>query len=173
MDKASTRFGGIFVLSQIRGTQNLRYCGYTPNVETFFSKYTTVSQNIWSLRSHNACIQFGSARLYVNAHHKKRFVIAIKYEGESEYRYLIASNLSWRTEDIIQAYTYRWDVPVFFGTFQLYEGWGHTPKQPGYEGSSRSLILSLLLDLKGTDTLNNKLSDENKRPAATVGGLQL
>src|SRR5262245_66206161 len=32
----------------------------------------------------------------------KRFVVAIKYEKEETYRYLIASDLSWRTLDIVQ-----------------------------------------------------------------------
>jgi methyl coenzyme M reductase beta subunit len=31
-------------------------------------------------------VQVGSARLYVNAHQKKRFLIALKYIGPSEYR---------------------------------------------------------------------------------------
>ena len=47
-----------------------------------------------------------SARLKVDAHDgKKRFVIALKYEGETEYRYLVATDVSWRTLDIIQAYS--------------------------------------------------------------------
>jgi hypothetical protein len=91
-------------------------------------------------------VEVGSARLYVNSHNKKRFVIGLKYEGESDYRYLVASNLSWRTQDIVQVYTYRWLVEVFFEDWKLYEGWGQLAKQPGYDGSSRSLILSLLLD---------------------------
>jgi hypothetical protein len=57
-----------------------------------------------------------SARLKVDAHGVKRFVIALKYEDEEDYRYLVASDLSWRTKDIIQAYTLRWlvfEVKVF------------------------------------------------------------
>lgn len=34
-----------------------------------------------------------SARLHVHAHGKKRFVIALKYEGENKYRYIIACDL--------------------------------------------------------------------------------
>lgn len=55
----------------------------------------------------------GSARLHVCAHSKKRFVIALKYEGETEYRYLLATDLTWRTQDILQAATLRWLVEVF------------------------------------------------------------
>ncbi|RIZ67458.1 MAG: transposase, partial [Methylococcales bacterium] len=53
-----------------------------------------------------------SARLKVTAHGKKRLVVALKYEGESDYRYLVATDMTWRTLDIIQAYTLRWLVEV-------------------------------------------------------------
>ena len=87
-----------------------------------------------------------SARLYVDAHHTKRFVIALKYEQETDYRDLVASDLSWRTLDIVQAYTLRWLVEVFLEDWKGHEGWGQLTKQPDEEGSSRGLILSLLLD---------------------------
>ena len=80
------------------------------------------------------------------AHHQKRFVIALKYEDETEYRYIVASDLSWRTLDIVQGYTLRWLVEVFLEDWKLYEGWGQLTKQPDDDGSSRGLILSLLLD---------------------------
>jgi len=70
-----------------------------------------------------------SARLHVVSQNKKRFVIGLKSEGESDYRYLVASNLSWRTQDIVQAYTYRWLVEVFFEDWKLYEGWGQRHSQ--------------------------------------------
>jgi hypothetical protein len=146
MDKASAHFGGIQVISQIRCNQILRYRGKKRAVKNFFSKYATVPQNLLIRGGKQVTVQTGSARLYVNAHHKKRFVIALKYEGENEFRALIASNLSWRTQDIVQAYTYRWLVEVIEEDWKLYEGWGQLAKQPDYEGSSQSLILSLLLD---------------------------
>jgi len=53
-----------------------------------------------------------SARLKVTAHGKKRFVIALKYEDESDYRYLVATDMTWRTMDVVQAYTLRWLVEI-------------------------------------------------------------
>jgi len=50
----------------------------------------------------------------VTAHGCKRFVIALKYEGEQEYRYLIAKDMNWRTLDIINAYMLRGLIEVFF-----------------------------------------------------------
>ena len=55
-----------------------------------------------------------SARLMVKAHGAKRFVIAVKNTDEAEYRYLVATDLTWRTLDIVQCYTLRWLVETFF-----------------------------------------------------------
>jgi len=37
----------------------------------------------------------------------------LKYEGEDEYRYITATDLSWRAIDIVSAYALRWLVEVF------------------------------------------------------------
>ena len=50
-------------------------------------------------------------------------VVALKYEGEDTYRYLIASDLTWRTLDIVQGQTLRWLVEVFIQDWKSYEGW--------------------------------------------------
>jgi len=55
-------------------------------------------------------------RVYLSAHKCKRFIIALKYKGETEYRYLVASDLSWRMEDIVAAYSLRWRIEVFIIT---------------------------------------------------------
>jgi hypothetical protein len=107
----------------------------------------------------------------VHAHGKKRFVIALKYEGEEEYRYIIATDLSWRTLDIAEAYTLRWLIEVFFQDWKGYEGWGMLTKQPGVEGSSRGLILSLLSDHSLFFHPDQLARLENKLPAYTVGSL--
>ena len=113
-----------------------------------------------------------SARLKVLSHGKKRLVIALKYEGESDYRYLVATDMTWRTMDIIQAYTLRWLVEVFFEDWKLYEGWGREAKQLDEEGSSRGLILSLLFDHCLLLHPEQTARIENKLPAYTIGSLQ-
>ena len=70
----------------------------------------------------------------------------IKYAEEETYRYLIASDLSWRTLDIVQGHTLRWLVEVFIQDWKSYEGWSQLTKQPGEEGARHSVILSLLVD---------------------------
>jgi len=99
-------------------------------------------------------------------------VIALKYEREEEYRYLVATDVSWRTLDIIQAYSLRWLVEVFFEDWKLYEGWGQEAKQFDEEGSSRGLILSLLIDHCLLLHPEQKACIENKLPVFTVGSLQ-
>ena len=62
---------------------------------------------------------------------------------EESYRYLIASDLSWRTLDIVQGHSLRWLVEVFIQDWKSYEGWSQLTKQPGEEGACHSVILSL------------------------------
>ena len=102
----------------------------------------------------------------------KRFVVALKYEGESNYRYLVATDMTWRTMDIIQAYTLRWLVKIVFEDWKLYEGWGREAKQLNEEESSRGLIPSLLLDHCLLLHPEQTAHIENKLPAYTIGSLQ-
>ena len=160
------------MVSELRYNQNVRYKNKQLHVNEYFLKHSGTPFKIRIRAGMEIGAVIGSARLYVCAHKKKRFVIALKYEGEEEYRYLVASDLSWRTQDIVEAYSFRWLVEVFFEDWKSYEGWGQLTKHPGKEGSSRSLILSLLADhclLFHPDQLARL---ENKLPAYTVGSLQ-
>jgi hypothetical protein len=98
-------------------------------------------------------------------------VIALKYEKQEEYRYLVATDLSWRGLDIVEFWTLRWLVEVFIQDFKSYEGWGQLAKQPDEEGSRRSLTLSLLLDHCLFLHPSQRARFESKTPAWTVGSL--
>ena len=98
-------------------------------------------------------------------------MIALKYPGEKEYRYLVATDLSWRTLDIIQAYTIRWIVEVFIEDWKSYEGWAQLAKLTGEEGASYGLTLSLLLDLCLLLHPRQLARVESKLPVYTVGSL--
>ena len=172
MDAASALFGGVQVISQLNCNQNVRYRNRKQSVTNYFASYPGVRQLI-SIRGQDPVIAtVGSARLEVCAHGHKRFVIALKYPGEQDYRYLVATDLTWRTIDIVQAYTLRWLVEVFFEDWKSYEGWAQLAKQTGEEGSSRGLTLSLLLDLCLLLHPEQLARVENKLPAYTVGSLQ-
>ena len=173
MNQASNLFDGIQIISQLHCNQNIRFRGHKKSVTTYFAKQNPGVTKTFSIRGGkkvNAIVS--SARLYVDAHHQKRFVIAIKYQEQDEYRYLVANDMSWQTSDIIQAYTLRWLIEVFFEDWKSYEGWDQLAKQPGEEGSSRGLILSLLLDHCFLLHPEQKARLENKLPACTVGSLQ-
>ena len=174
MSGASNIFGGVQVISQLRSNQNIHYRGTKKTIQDYFNKTNKGTDCVIRVRGGEAVhATVSSARLKVDAHsNKKCFVIALKYEGEEEYRYLVATDLSWRTIDIIQAYSLRWLVEVFFEDWKLYEGWGQEAKQFDEEGSSRSLILSLLIDHCLLLHPQQKACIENKQPVYTVGSLQ-
>ena len=153
--------------------QNIEYKGKKRTLKAYFNdinKGVEVTLLVRGGKEVKATIS--SARLNVTAHGKKRFVIALKYEGESDYRYLVATDMTWRTMDITQAYTLRWLVEVFFEDWKLYEGWGREAKQLDEEGSSRGLILSLLFDHCLLLHPEQTACIKNKLPAYTVGSLQ-
>ena len=99
-------------------------------------------------------------------------MVALKYEGEAEYRYLVASNMSWRAVDIASAYTLRWLIEVFFEDWKLHEGWGRFALQPGEEGSSQGLTLSLLSDYALLLYPEQSARIKDNLPACTVGSLK-
>ncbi|WP_257266946.1 hypothetical protein [Endozoicomonas sp. ONNA2] len=70
----------------------------------------------------------------------------MKYEGEDDYRYLAATDVSWRHDDIARLHTLRWLTEVFFEDWKLHEGWCNRALQQGIEGSERGVILSVLCD---------------------------
>ena len=172
MDKASAIFGGVQVISQLSKNQNIFYKNKKRNLEDYFNLTNPGVQTIIIVRGGKEVkVIMSGARLKVDAHGKKRFVIALKYEGEEEYRYLVATDMSWRGIDIVQAYTLRWLVEVFFEDWKLYEGWGREARQFDEEGSIHGLILSLLLDHALILHPEQMARLENKLPAYTVGSL--
>ena len=146
VDGASALFSGVQVISQIRSNQNIRVGKRHQHVAAYFATHSGTPYAIRIRGGAEVVAMVGSARVYVCAHKTKRFIVAIKYAEEETYRYLIASDLSWRTLDIVQGHTLRWLVEVFIQDWKSYEGWGQLPKQPGDEGARHSVILSLLVD---------------------------
>ena len=127
VDGASAIFGGVQVLSQIRSNQNIRVGKRTQHVADYFATHPGTPQRLRIRGGQEVVATVGSARLYVCSHHTKRFIVAIKYEEEESYRYLIASDLSWRTLDIVQGHTLRWLVEIF---------------QPYYDSSERLSLIA-------------------------------
>jgi len=173
MDKASQIFDITQVISQLHENPLIDYKGKKRHLKDYFNttnKGVRVTVRVRGGEEVKATVS--SARLKVLAQGKKRMVVALKYEDESDYRYLVATDMTWRTLDVVQAYTFRWLVEVFFEDWKLYEGWGREAKQLDEEGSSRGLILSLLFDHCLLLHPEQAARIENKLPAYTVGSLQ-
>src|SRR5215471_9724452 len=112
VEGASALFRGVQALSHMRSTQNMRIGKRAQHGADYFATPPGTPYSIRIRGGEAVVAMVGSARLYVCAHKTKRFIVAIKYEAEETYRYLIASDLSWRTLDIVQGHTLRWLVEV-------------------------------------------------------------
>jgi DDE superfamily endonuclease len=172
VDAASALFGGVQVLSQIRSNQNIRIGKREQHVADYFATHPGTPQRICIRGAEEMAAMVSSARLYVCSHKTKRFVVAMKYEHEATYRYLIASDLSWRTLDIVQGHSLRWLVEVFIQDWKGHEGWAQLTKQPGEEGARQSVILSLLVDHSLFVHPDQQVQLKNNLPAYTVGSLR-
>jgi DDE superfamily endonuclease len=169
---ASSLFNGGQVLSQIRSNQNIRAGTRDQHVADYFATHPGTPYRIRLRGGEEVGALVRSARLYGCAHHTKRFIVAIKYAEEETYRSVIASDLSWRTLDIVQGQTLRWLVEVFIQDWKSYEGWGQLTKQPGDEGARHSVILSLLGDHSLFLHPDQQHQLKNNLPAYTVGSLR-
>ena len=172
MAQASEPFAKIQVISQLSCNQKVIFRGRSWRVDEYFRSYRGVAQTLRIRGGQSVDALVGSARLYVEAHRCKRFVVAIRYADETDYRYLVASDLSWRTLDIARAYTLRWLVEVAIEDLKVHEGWGQATKQPGVEGSRRVLILSLLCDHCLLLHPEQQARVEHRQPLYTIGSLQ-
>ena len=172
METAKAKAGCQQVISQLRENQHVMFKNKWISVKDYFSKYGGVSQAVSVRGGKTNEMTVGSARLMVKAHGTKRFIIAVKNQDEAEYRYLLATDLTWRTLDILRCYTLRWLVEVFFADWKLYEGWAGMAKQPDEEGSLRGVTLSLLLDHALLIHPEQRACIENGTPAHTVGSLK-
>jgi hypothetical protein len=172
VDEASAMFGGVQVLSQIRSNQNIRAGQREQHVADYFATHPGTPHTIRIRGGEEVEVWVSSARLYVCSHKTKRFIVALKYAEEETYRYLIASELSWRTLDIVQGHSLRWLVEVFIQDWKSSEGWSQLTKQPGDEGARHSVILSLLVNHSLFVHPDQQHQLKNNLPAHTVGSLR-
>jgi hypothetical protein len=159
------------VISQMQKTQLINVNGKNIAVGKFFENFQGKTEVV-TLRGSEKKITYSSGRFKIKSHGKKYFIIALKYDDEAEYRYLIANDSSWRDIDVIKTYALRWLVEVFIQDWKSYEGWNQLAKQQGVEGSDRGVIISLLCDHALLMHQDQKVMLENKKPAITVASLR-
>jgi len=102
VEAASAIVGGVQVISQLRSNQKVRVDKHAQDVADYLATHPGTLQHIRIRGGEEISVLVGSARMYVCAHHPKRFIMALKYEGADSYRSLLASDLTWRTLDIVQ-----------------------------------------------------------------------
>jgi hypothetical protein len=162
---------GCQVLGSLKCNQLVCSRGKKLPLSEYFERNPPSEQKIKVRGEKEITILYRSARLFVPSHGKKRFVIGIRYSEEDEWTYLCATDLSWRTIDIIECWTLRWLVEVFIEDFKVEEGWGQLAKQQGVEGSFQGVTLSLLLDLCLLLHPQQEARLKRQEPALTVGSL--
>jgi hypothetical protein len=113
VDGAAALFGGVQVISHIRSTQPLRSGKRAQHVADYFASHPGTPHRIRIRGGAAVVATVGRARLYVCSHRPKRLIVAISYAQEETYRSLSASDLSWRTLDVVQGQTRRWLVEIF------------------------------------------------------------
>ena len=121
VEGASALFRGVQVISQIRSHQNMRVGTRDQHVADYCATPPGTPYSIRIRGGEEVVAIVGSARVYVCAHQTTRFIVAITYEAEETSRYLIASDLSWRTLDMVQGHTMRWLVEVFIQDWKSYD----------------------------------------------------
>ena len=172
MDKAAKITGGAQIISQLRSNQKVANRSNSEvNLRAYFARQKGVETQLIIRGGREEQVSLLAARLYVKAHGKRRFVIALKYEGEENYRYLVASDMSWRHTDIVRLYTLRWLVEVFIQDWKAHCGWNKLSKQQGANGSQRGVILSLLCEHMLLLHPEQSVLLKNKQPGLPVGYL--
>ena len=146
MDRAAAVTRQAQVVSELRANQLVQSGGKNIALKRYFARQSGVETQLKIRGQQEKPVVMLAARLPIKSHGKRRFVVALRYQGETDYRFLVATNLSWRHKDIAQLYTLRWLIEVFFEDWKAHGGWNKLTKHQGVEGSTRGVILSLLSD---------------------------
>lgn len=160
------------IISQLKCNQKVFIKGNEVGLSEYFATRSLIKTKVVIRTSKNSTIYYSSVIAKVKAHGEKRLIIAYKYEGEKELRYLFATDMTWTVKTTIQVYTLRWLVEVFIQDWKLYEGWANLTKHTGEDGANSSLTLSLLFDHCLLLHPKQQTLIKNKLPAATVGSLR-
>ena len=138
LDEASRQCGEVQAISQLRSHQKVRFRGREWSLAEYFRAYPGVPMRLCVRGGEEIEAEVSSARLHVCAHGKKRFVVALKYPGETDDSFLVATDLSWRTLDIARTYTLRWLAEVFSRTGSSTQDGGKWPNSQTKRGQAEA-----------------------------------
>ncbi len=144
----------------------------TISLEHYFSCLRLKEMKVTLRGSLKKTIYFRSARLNIKSLGRKVHVVALKYENEKKLRFICCTELSWRAEDIIQKYAFRWLVETFFEDWKQHDGWGKSACQQNEDGARRGVILSLLLDHFFIQHPEQQVRIQTGRSLCTIGTLK-
>ncbi len=91
------------VISQLGHHHKVHFRGRILKRDEYFARYPGTPLKTTRRGGQPITVIVSSARLDVTVHGCNRLVIALQYKGEEDYHYLIATNRSWCTLDIINA----------------------------------------------------------------------
>lgn len=135
------------LISQLRFNQMAVFPGRkNVRLDVHFESKPGITKNFKLRNGNEKTIIYKSERLFIKSHCRVYHVVAFKYLGEDKYRYLCATDLTWRAEDIIRAYAFRWLIECVIEDSKLYAGFGQVAMQQGEDGARRAVGLSLLSD---------------------------
>ena len=144
----------------------------TTPIKDYFKSVPTQKITIQIRGGKKQNVEIKHARLFVPAHGRKYNIVALRYEGETDFRYIITSNLCWRAKDIVQVFSYRWLVEVFFFDWKCYESWGQAAMQQKNAGALCGVYMSLLSDQCLLSHPEQIRRIQSGLPACTVGSLR-
>jgi len=114
VERISTIYPTTQIISQLKNNQKILINNEYVDIGDYFTnRKTGIHSRVIIRGGKQTTIYYSSTIAKVKAHGQKRLIIAYKYEGEQNYRYVFATDMSWRVHDVIQVYSLRWLVEVF------------------------------------------------------------
>lgn len=115
-------------ISQLKKNQKIIVKGKELSLADYFSRRALIKRKVVIRGGKTVAIYYSSLIAKVKAHDgTKRLIIAYKYEGEQQLRYLFATDMTWTVQSVIELFSLRWLVEVFIQDWKiqdwkLYEG---------------------------------------------------
>ena len=164
-------FPGTQVISQIKSNQLVAdRRNRFKSVSNYFNANNFQKIEIL-IRNDKKIVYIASARLQIKAIGQKLHVVALRYEGETDARYLVATETTWRAKDIVTAYSSRWIIEVLFEDLKQNCGLGRRACLQRGSGSCGTVVLSMIADIYCHSTPDQLKNLSSGVPVYTTGSI--